>query len=133
LFSFIASNDVDVIVWSLFQHGYKQCSDTPIGTYVTAVPNFMNGYINQKAQDAYDQGQEYEYPDVTQFIPCTQYQINDYNYYLQFGCSDETTQAITINIFEDNACSKRSSIDPSAIADFDLSSIQVRHHYLSLV
>jgi hypothetical protein len=115
-----------VIVWSLFEHGYKQCSDTPIGTYVTAVPNFVQGYINQKAQDAYDQGQDFEYPDVSQFIPCTQYQINNNYYYLQFGCSDETTQAITIKIFDDAACTKRSEGDNSALDYFDISSVQVR-------
>ena len=120
------SNGVDVIVWSIFENGYKQCGDTPIGTYVTTVPNFLNGYLNQKVQDAEDQGQDFEYPDVAQYIACTAFDINDKNYYLQFGCSDETSQAVAINIFDDNACTKPSSVDRSALADIDLSSVQVR-------
>jgi hypothetical protein len=116
-----------MIVWSLFENGYKQCGDTPIGTYVTAVPNFLNGLMNQKAQDAEDQGQDFDYPDAAQYIACMAYEINNNNYYLQFGCSDETSQAVTINIFDDNACTKPSSVDRSAIDEFDVSSVQVRH------
>ena len=120
------SNDVDMIVWSLFENGYKQCGDTPIGTYVTSVPNFLNGIMNQKAQDAEDQGQDdFDYPDAAQYIACTAYAINNNNYYLQFGCSDETSQAVTINIFYDNACTKPASVDRSGIDAVDVSSIQV--------
>jgi hypothetical protein len=118
-----------MIVWSLFEHGYKQCGDTPIGTYVTTVPNFINGYMNQKAQDAEDQGQDFEYPDVSQFIACTAYDINNQNYYLQFGCSDETSQAVAIRIFDDNACTKLSSVDSSVLAEIDVSTIQVRERF----
>jgi hypothetical protein len=118
----------------MFENGYKQCTDTAIGTYVTTVPNFIQGYMNQKAQDAYDQGQEnYDYPDVTKFIACTEYPINDQIYYLQFGCSEETSQEVILNIYDDNACTTRSSIDPSTITtDYDLSSAQVnqfKRHY----
>ena len=120
-----------MIVWQLFENGYKQCADTPIGSYVTSVPNFLNGYMNQKAQDADDQGQDYEYPEVVQYIACTAYEINKNNYYLQFGCSDETTQAVIVNIFDDNACTKPSSLDRSAVADLDVSPIQVRAYSLS--
>lgn len=120
-----------MIVWQLFENGYKQCTDTPIGTYVTTVPNFLNGYMNQKAQDAEDQGQDFDYPEIAQYIACTAYEINNKNYYLQFGCSDETTQAVIVNIFDDNACTKPSSLDRSAVADFDVSPIQVRAYSLS--
>ena len=82
--------------------------------------------MNQKAQDAEDQGQEFDYPEVAQYIACTAYEMNNKNYYLQFGCSDETSQAVTINIFDDNACTKPSSADRSALNDFDVSSLQVR-------
>lgn len=122
----IHSNDVDMIVWSLFENGYKQCGDTPIGTYVTTVPNFLNGLMNQKAQDVEDQGQDFDYPDVAQYIACIAYEINNQNYYLQFGCSDETSQVVAVNVFDDNACTKPSSVDRSALSDLDVSSIQVR-------
>jgi hypothetical protein len=117
---------VDVIVWSIFENGYKQCADTPIGTYVTSVPNFLNGYLSQMAQDAQDQGQDYEYPDASQFISCTAYEIDNKYYYLQFGCSDETTQAVTINVFDDNACTKPSSVGSTSTDSIDISSLQVR-------
>ena len=120
-----------MIVWQLFENGYKQCTDTPIGTYVTTVPNFLNGYMNQKAQDAEDQGQDFDNPEIAQYIACTAYEINNKNYYLQIGCSDETTQAVNVNIFDDNACTKPSSLDRSAVADFDVSPIQVRAYSLS--
>ena len=50
----INSDDVDVIVFSVFEHGYKQCSDEPMGTYVTDVPTFVYAYMQQKLQNVSD-------------------------------------------------------------------------------
>jgi hypothetical protein len=117
---------VDVILFSVYEHGYKQCGDTALGTYVASVPNYLQGYLKQKAQDAEDQGQDYEWPDASQYAACIPYQINDNWYYFQLGCSDETNVAITVNAYEDDVCTKRSSLDSSDIPDIDVSTVQVR-------
>lgn len=124
--SFVASNDVDMILYSVFENGYKQCTDGALGTYVSPVPIFLQGYLSQKEQDAEDQGQDYDYPDATQYIACTAYQINGKEYYFQLGCSGETNLAIEVKIYEDNACSKLSSLESSVATDIDVSAIQVR-------
>jgi hypothetical protein len=114
-----------MIVYSVYEHGYKQCTDSAIGTYISSVSNFMQGYMNQKDQDAEDQGQDFERPDASQYIYCTAYQADNKMYYLQLGCSEDSNQAITIRVYEDSTCTKLSSDDP--VSDMDVSTIQVRH------
>jgi hypothetical protein len=123
---FVESNDVDMILYSVFENGYKQCTDGALGTYVSAVPTFVQGYLSQKEQDAEDQGQDYEYPDAAQYIACTAYQINNKDYFFQLGCSGESNLAIEVKIYEDNACTQLSSLESSVATDIDVSAIQVR-------
>jgi hypothetical protein len=124
------SNDVDVIIFSIYENGYKQCSDTALGTYVTPVPSFMQGYLNQKAQDTEDQGMEFEWPSAAQYAYCTPFMSNQVYYYFQLGCSDSSNQEIAVNIYDDNTCTKRSAVEGLDDANIDVSAIQVRHSAL---
>jgi len=121
------SDDIDVIVFSVHEHGYsKQCNDEPVGTYITPVPYFMEGYLNEIEQETEEQGYEYEQPEVAQYLQCTGFVINNQQFYLQVGCADDTSQAIAVNIYEDNACSVRSVVDGYDDSNIDVSAIQVR-------
>jgi hypothetical protein len=116
-----------VIVFSIYENGYKQCSDRALGTYVTPVSSFMQGYLNQKAQDAEDQGMEFEWPSAAQYAYCTPFMSNQVYYYFQLGCSDSSNQEIAVNIYDDNTCTKRSAVEGLDDANIDVSTIQVRH------
>jgi hypothetical protein len=118
---------VDVIVFSIYQNGYKQCSDTAVGTYVTPVAYFMQGYLSQKASDAEDQGLEYELPSAAQYAYCTPFMSNQVYYYFQLGCSDVSTQEVAVNIYEDSTCTRRSAVEGIDDANVDVSEIQVSH------
>lgn len=115
-----------MIVFSMYENGYKQCSDTAMGMYVSSVAHFMQGYLQQTAQDAEDQGTEFEGPSAAQYAYCTPVAINDVYYYFQLGCSDVSSQELAVNIYEDNACTKRSSVEGLDDANIDISAIQVR-------
>eukprot|EP00957_Ditylum_brightwellii_P001949 150088-Ditylum_brightwellii.AAC.1 len=68
------SNNVDVIVFSVFEHGYKQCSDEPIGTYITPVGYFVDAYLNHIASQYADKGNDdWAAPDVAQYTQCQMY------------------------------------------------------------
>jgi len=122
----IVYNDVDVIVFSVFDHAYKQCSDDAIGTYIAPVPQFLDGYMEQYEQTQYDQGyDDYQIPDAAAYTSCTQQEINGVNYYFQVGCSDGTSQALAINIYEDNTCTTRSVVDGYDDSNVDTSGIQI--------
>lgn len=118
------SNDVDMVVFSIYANGYKQCSDTAKGTYITPVPYFAQGYINQKQQDTEDQGQEYELPSAAMYAYCTPQQINQQWFYLQLGCADGNSQKLAVNIYTDNVCTNRSVVDGMDDANIDVSAIQ---------
>jgi len=125
--AFFDSNDQDVIVFSMHEHGYqKQCTDDPTGTYIAPVPYFLDGYLKDIAQEMEDQGYEYQAPDVAQYIECTPFVIENVQYYFQVGCADGTSQALAVNIYEDNACTTRSVVDGFDDSNIDVSSIQVR-------
>ena len=80
------SNNVDVVVFSVFEHGYKQCSDDPMGTYIAPVPVFLNGYLKQYAQEEYDQGfDDYVTPDSAQYLDCVQQEVSGRYLYFQIG------------------------------------------------
>jgi len=117
---------VDVIVFQMFENGYNHCTDTPLGTYISSVPQFMQGYLSQKEQDTEDQGYEWEAPDVAQYAYCTPFEIENKIYYFQLGCSDSTVEEIAVNIYEDDACTQRSAVDGFDDSNIDVSSIQVR-------
>lgn len=91
------------------------------------VPEFMTGYLNQHAQEMQDQGyDDYTAPDVAQYVECDKFEINGRYYYMMLGCSDESTKKIAVNIYEDEYCTKRSSVDGYDDANIDVSNIQVR-------
>ena len=125
-FSF-SSDNIDVIVYTVHEHGYKQCGDRPMGTYITPVPTFMQGYLDYYTQIQEDMGYEdYELPEASQYMYCTRYEVNGEEYWLQMGCSDSTSQSIAVNIYSDNTCTTRSSVDGYDDANIDLSEVQVR-------
>lgn len=121
------SNDVDVIVFSVFEHGYKQCSDEPMGTYVTDVPTFVYAYMQQKLQNQQDLGNDdYATPESIQYTSCTRRVVDNVEYFVQLGCSDGTSQALSLNIYKDDTCTERDSQNGSDDANADVSELQVR-------
>jgi hypothetical protein len=115
------------MVFTVHEHGYKQCSDDPVGTYITPVPNFLEGYLKYYTQIQQDKGYEdYELPDAATYTYCTRTVVNNQEYYLQMGCSDSSSQALAVNIYSDNTCTTRSTADGSHDdANIDVSEIQV--------
>ena len=125
----IVYNDVDVIVYSVHEKGYKQCSDDPVGTYITPVPTFLEGYLQYYTQIQTDMGyDDYELPDSAQYAYCTNIVIQNQQYWLQMGCTDGTSQSISVNIYTDNTCTTRSEVDGYDDANIDVSEIQVRNY-----
>ncbi|KAG7341779.1 hypothetical protein IV203_006871 [Nitzschia inconspicua] len=122
----IVYNNVDVIVFSVHAQGYKQCTDDPVGTYITPVPNFLQGYLQYYLQIQADKGNEdYELPDAANYAYCTRTVIQNEEYWLQIGCSDGTTQGLSVNIYSDNTCTTRSVVDGYDDANIDVSEIQL--------
>ena len=117
---------MDVIVFSVHEQGYKQCTDSPVGTYITPVPNFLQGYLQYYLQIQEDKGYEdYELPDAANYAYCTRVVIQNQEYWLQIGCTDGTSQSISVNIYTDNTCTTRSSLDGYDDSNIDVSEIQV--------
>ena len=117
---------MDVVVFSVFEHGYKQCSDDPMGTYIAPVPVFLNGYLQQFAQEQADEGvDDYVTPDAAQYTDCIQQQVSGKNYWFQVGCTDGTSQALSVNIYSDNTCTTRALEDGMDDSAIDTSEIQV--------
>jgi hypothetical protein len=117
---------VDVIVWSIFAKGYNQCSDDPMGTYITPVPTFVNAYLEQVEEQESDKGNDdYATPDSATYTQCTQMVIQNKEYYVMLGCTDGTSQSISVNIYSDNTCETRSIVDGYDDANIDVSDIQV--------
>lgn len=128
------SNNVDVIVFSVHEEGSNQCVDEPQGTYVTPVPNFMEGYLQQYLQTQQDKGyDDYTHPDSADYVYCTRVVKNGEEYWLQIGCADGTSQDLAVNIYSDNTCSKRSTVNGMDDANVDLSDIQVRRFMLFII
>ena len=120
------SDDVDVIVYSVHEQGYKQCSDDPVGTYITPVAKFLEGYLQHYAQIQEDKGYEdYELPEAADYVYCTQKEVNGQEYWLQMGCTDGTSQSVSVNIYSDNTCTTRSVVDGYDDANIDVSEIQL--------
>jgi hypothetical protein len=121
------SNNVDVVVFSLFENQYNQCTDEPVGTYYVPVPTFVQGYTSQMEQDMSDQGMDdYELPDVAQYIYCTPYVISGQYKYLQIGCADDSVLSLAINIYNDKECTSRSEEGGYDDASIDVTEIHVR-------
>lgn len=117
-----------MIVFSVHAQGYKQCTDEPVGTYITPVPNFLQGYLEYYLQIQEDKGNEdFELPDAANYAYCTRAVIQNEEYWLQIGCSDGTTQSLSVNIYSDNTCTTRSVVDGYDDSNIDVSDIQVSH------
>ena len=124
------SNNVDVIVFTVHEHGYKQCTDDPVGTYITPVPNFMEGYLKYYSQIQQDKGyNDYQLPESADYAYCTNTVKNNVEYYVQIGCSDISTQSLAVNIYSDNTCTTRSSQGGYDDANIDVSELQVSFVY----
>ena len=73
-----------------------------------------------------DQGyDDYVAPDVAQYIACTRVVIQNDEYWLQLGCADGTSQALSVNIYSDNTCTTRSSVDGYDDSNIDTSELEV--------
>mmetsp|Transcript_17080 Transcript_17080/g.42669 ORF Transcript_17080/g.42669 Transcript_17080/m.42669 type:complete len:443 (-) Transcript_17080:617-1945(-) len=123
----IVYNNMDVIVFSVHEEYYKQCQDSPIGTYITPVPNFLQGYLQYYMQIQEDKGNEdYELPEVADYAYCTRVVIQNQERWLQIGCADDSALSIAVNIYDDNTCTQRSTIEGGYDdANIDISEIQL--------
>jgi len=127
----IVYNEVDVIVYQLFKNGYKQCSDTPMGTYITSAPTFVSAYLQQQSLAMADTGvDDYAEPEAAGFMYCTQLVVDDVEYYAMLGCDSNSTQKIAVNLFNDDACTERANEKYADYTDddaqeLDLSGIQL--------
>lgn len=126
-FPFLCSNHEDVVVFSVYDKAYNHCGDEPIGTYMTPVGNFVQGYLQQQSQDYQDQGLDYQEPSVSQYAYCVPQKIQNNKYiYLQLGCADDSNQGLAVNIYSDIDCKKRSSnSDGMDDANIDMSQLQL--------
>mmetsp|Transcript_29700 Transcript_29700/g.49019 ORF Transcript_29700/g.49019 Transcript_29700/m.49019 type:complete len:418 (+) Transcript_29700:193-1446(+) len=120
----IVYNNVDVIVFSVFEYGYKQCSDDPMGTYITSVPTFVNAYLDQQYQNAQDLNQD-DYATPASYTDCTRTVIQNVEYWTQLGCTDGTSLSLSVNIYTDNECTIRNEENGSDDASIDVSDIQL--------
>ena len=128
-----SSNNKDVILFQVFENGYNHCTDDALGTYITSVPEYMLGYLAQKEQDTEDQGYEYGEPEVAQYAYCTPFEIENQMFYFQLGCADDTTEKLAVNIYTDNTCTTRSTVDGYDDSNIDVSAIEVRDHPVILL
>ena len=110
----------------MFSQGYNQCSDDPLGTYITPVPTFVNAYLEQLEANEQDKGyDDYVTPDSATYTQCTQIVIQNKEYYVMLGCTDGTSQSISVNIYTDNTCETRSTVNGYDDSNIDVSDIQV--------
>lgn len=107
----IKYNNVDQIMYSMFDQSSNHCTDSPKGTYLATVPVFANAYLEQAADNAADEGVEYEYPNMATYLECTYKQINGVDYYLQLGCADDDNSKLAVNIYSDDQCTTSSTVD----------------------
>jgi len=122
----IVYDNVDVIVFSVHETYYQQCQDTPVGTYITPVPIFLQGYLQYYMQIQEDKGyDDYELPEAADYAYCTRVVIQNEEYWLQIGCSDGNNLSISVNIYSDNTCTTRSVVDGYDDANIDVSEIQL--------
>merc|ERR1712232_646314 len=62
----------------------------------------------QLEENAIDIGSDdYTTPDSAKYINCFQYESQSGNiYYVQLGCTDGTSQSLSVNIYKDNTCTQ---------------------------
>jgi len=96
----------------MYEQSSNYCTDTAMGTYVASVPNFVNAYLDQMADNAQDGGyDDYVAPDAAMYTSCTYKQINGKDYYLMVGCSDDDSSLLAVNIYNDADCTESSIIN----------------------
>jgi hypothetical protein len=62
----------------VFAESYNQCSDKPMGTYITPTPYFVDAYLDQLAAKESDSGNDdWATPDASQYTQCTQVEIQN--------------------------------------------------------
>jgi hypothetical protein len=117
----------------VFEYGYKQCSDEPMGTYIASVPVFVAAYLDQKYQTAQDLNQDdYATPEAASYTACQQMVIQNKIYWIQLGCTDGTSQSLSVNIYSDNTCTTKSEKSGSDDSSIDVSEVQVCSFVLML-
>ncbi|KAL7518901.1 hypothetical protein ACHAWX_003703 [Stephanocyclus meneghinianus] len=107
----VTYDNIDQIMYSMYEKSYNHCSDSPMGTYVTSVDNFVNGYLEQMQSNAQDGGTDYELPNMANYVNCTNEQINGKDYYLMVGCNAHNPIGLKVNAFSDDTCTTKISID----------------------
>ena len=97
-----------------------------MGTYIAPVPTFVNAYMEQLLQNELDQGnEEYSLPNEVQYTECYRQVIQNKEYWLQVGCTDGTSQSLSVNIYQDNTCTTRSTVNGFDDSNIDVSQLQV--------
>jgi len=97
-------NNKDVIVYSMYEKYYNHCADKALGTYMIDVPTFVQAYYDQLELNGADMyGDDYELPS-SDYINCYPYETNNGVYYVQIGCTDGTSQSLSINLYKDSTC-----------------------------
>ena len=93
-----------------------------MGTYVTSVDTYINGYLDQMEANAQDGGMEYYPPAMAEYVNCTYGTVNGVGYYLQVGCHSQHSFGLSLNVYEDEYCTNPvSSVDASSSIANDLS------------
>lgn len=122
----ITYKNVDMIVYSMYEHSSNHCTDKPVGTYMTTVPTFVSAYIDQLEANAADIGSDdYESPDTT-FVSCYPYETNNGVYYAQLGCTDGDSKSLSVQLYADNTCeTPDKDANGNDDLNFDASSLQI--------
>jgi len=119
----------DVIVFSMFDSSFNQCSGTPDESLYVDVQTFTSAYLSQLELMAEDTGDDWYAPSAAQYVDCLQYDINGVTFYMQLACSsnEDSGNGISVNIYTDNTCSNEySSKDGDGVeANFDVSDFQI--------
>ncbi|KAL9178312.1 hypothetical protein ACHAXT_001740 [Thalassiosira profunda] len=113
----ITYNGVDQIMYSMYEQSSNHCTDTPVGTYVASVQQFVYAYLEQAADNAADAGEDFEYPDLSNYLGCTK---SNYDYYLSLGCSDDDPTQLAVNLYTDDQCTQASVVDGYDDANIEL-------------
>ena len=118
----------DVVVFSVYENGFKQCSNDPLGTYYVPVPYFLQAYLQQLQSNQIDMGNDdYELPAESAYSECTNKAVGGVDYYVMAGCDDTDRHKLAVNIYSDNTCETPSKDAVSGMddADIDISDIQI--------
>ena len=93
-----------------------------MGTYVTSVDTYINGYLDQMEANAQDGGVDYYAPAMADYVNCTYGEVNGVGYYLQVGCNAQNPLGLSLNVYDDEYCTNPvSSVDASSSIANDLS------------